>query len=199
MTAALSQVRAPRLYHGDQFEHGGRAFTVLFERDECLGAPWDEHGGHGVVSDWNTRDKAPGERVLCSDRNSRRYYDVEASLKIARRDQWGCGDDSHQHTTKRAEAACAVDRDFDYLRRWCTDQWEWLVVTVTVIEGDNAGELESLGGIDGDQDNGQYLTATAYELADQLNARLDDQDRGTVYCVACKGTGRLQAEGGANV
>lgn len=79
------------VYAGEELEieHDGIAYVVTIEHDDCMGAPWDEHDGHGDVSDWTTRDKLPGELVLSEDRNSKRFYDYAGACKIARRDGWG--------------------------------------------------------------------------------------------------------------
>ena len=164
----------PRLDHGDTFTYRGYEFRVSFEHDAFMGEPWKEHDGHGPVSAWTARDKRPGERILAVDRHHRRYYDVKAALKIARRDGWGCSCPEGTHQTARQRAACAVDRDFEYLRGWCADEWQWTSVDVQQLEaGQPVGERESLGGIDGDHDGGKYLTEVAYELADQIIARIE--------------------------
>ena len=73
----------------DTIEIDGRTFNVTIEPDSSHGAPWEEEDGHGPVSEWTRRDKRPGERVLCEDRGSRRYYDFAEACRIARRDGWG--------------------------------------------------------------------------------------------------------------
>jgi len=154
-----------RLYDGDIFERAGYAFRVTFQHDPDSGPPWEHSDGHGPVSDWTTRDKAPGERILASDRHSRRYYDVVEATKIAKRDGWGCGDKTHKHTGTRSRAACAVEKDFEFLRRWCADEWQYCGVVVVLVE-DDRDMSESIWGIEDDAD--AYLTETAYELADQI-------------------------------
>lgn len=69
--------------------HGAWIFTARIEPDDGMRAPWKEHDGHGPVSEWTTRDKTPGELVLCSDYGSKRYYDYATACHIARRDGWG--------------------------------------------------------------------------------------------------------------
>lgn len=107
--------------------------------------PWEEHAGHGIVSDWETRDKRPGERVLASDHGSKRYYDFEATLAVAKRDGWGLSAEATsalahrlgRPPTKREILVAAVEHDFEYLRRWCNDEWHWVgyVCTITDPEG----------------------------------------------------------------
>jgi hypothetical protein len=67
----------------------GFTLTARIERDNDHGAPWDEECGHGPVSDWERRDKLPGELVLCEDRTSKRFYDFAEACRIARREDWG--------------------------------------------------------------------------------------------------------------
>lgn len=169
-----------RLYDGDTFEHRGYSFRVRFEHDDCLGEPWKEHDGHGVISDWTTRDKEPGERVLATDRNHRRYYDVRETMKIARRDSWGCshstlvnGVFNSGHATKGEAIACAVDEDFERMRGWCVDAWQWIYAVVTLLDedGDDTDVRESLGGLESDDDT--YLSVAARELADEIVSRIE--------------------------
>lgn len=102
------------------FEHKGHTFRIEIEQDEDMREPWEEHDGHGIVSDWTTRDKAPGERVLNADRTSKRYYDVQETIKRARADGWGTDEQALERVlgrkpTKREIIADAVERDFDSL------------------------------------------------------------------------------------
>jgi len=171
----------PILTDGDTFEHRGYSFRVRFQHDDDMREPWKEHDGHGIVSEWTSRDKAPYERILVSDRSSCRYYDVQASTKLARKDGWGCSHSTHDgktftsgHNTKRAAIACAVNEDFENLRAWCNDEWEWTIVSVTLLDenGRATSERECIGGIDSYRD-GCYCTDTAYELANVILSRVE--------------------------
>lgn len=74
----------------DTITVGRHTFAVTIEPDQAHGAPWDEEDGHGPVSDWARRAKAPGEIELHSDRHGwRRYYDFAEACRIARKDGWG--------------------------------------------------------------------------------------------------------------
>lgn len=160
----------------ETFTHKGREFTFDCERDDCMSAPWKEHDGHGIVSDWTTRDKLPGERVLASDRNSKRFYDIAATTKIAKRDGWGLGDDAKaaiaaklgRAPTRKEIIAAAVEHDFGYLRAWCNDEWQFVVLCVNHPE---SGATEYLGGAE-DSDPA-YIMESARELADEICDRLD--------------------------
>ena len=173
------------LYNGDTFEHGGEQFRVTFPPEDYSEAPWEWEDGHGPVSEWTSREKASGERELCSDRHSRRFYDFAEAVKIAKRDGWGlCDADKAKLTSKLGRAPTrkeiiteAVERDFRYLYGWCNDQWEYLCVVVEHLDedGETTGEEASLGMVESSERS--YLDATAYELAagicDRLNAQRD--------------------------
>jgi hypothetical protein len=157
--------------------NGWRA-EIKTEYDDAMGEPWKEHDGHGVISEWRSKDidPSPSERVLCEDRGSARYYDVAATLILARKDGWGCGIDAHKHRRvaktadnpwgiSRAAIACAVERDYERMRGWCRDDWQWIGVIATVYDAD--GEKvsdESLWGIESD---GDYWREVAAELVNQ--------------------------------
>lgn len=153
-----------KLYDGDTFTHDGLQFRVKMLWDDYRGLPWEENDCHGPVSDWERREKAPGELILCSDRGSKRFYDFQAACKIAR-DVWG-------FKTKK-EAAEAARKDFDYLRRFCDGQWSYVIVDVTLLDddGDALEEYsECIGGIESDAED--YITEIAHELAGEIVAGL---------------------------
>lgn len=88
----------PEFGYGDsaRFWHGGREYEARVERDDAGGTPWENEDGHGPVSGWETRGKAPGEMVLCGDGRgglgtdrAKRFYDFAQACRIARRDGWG--------------------------------------------------------------------------------------------------------------
>jgi hypothetical protein len=155
------------LFDGDTFEHKGRTFRVEFPFDEFGRVPWEDCDGHGIVSDWTTRDKKPGERVLATDRSLRRYYDYAETIKIALRDGWDA--EPIKTGTKRQQAERAVNADFEYLRRWCNDAWQYVGV---IVKHEDSGESESIWGIESDSTD--YLAETAHELADEICFRLDE-------------------------
>lgn len=80
----------------ETMEHKGHAFRVSFEHDQDRGPPWEDDCGRGIVSDWRTHRKwagesckAPGERILCTDHHSARFFDFAGTVEKARRDGWG--------------------------------------------------------------------------------------------------------------
>ena len=146
-------------------------YTTKIEHDDISGAPWENCEGHGLVSGWTRRDKHPGEWVLSTNKESRRYYDYAGTLALARRDGWGLSpevlaDQAHQlgrPLTSKEVTAAAVTRDFEYLRAWCNDEWSYIGVIVT---DDETGESASLWGIGSNA--GGYIR----EVEDELKAEL---------------------------
>jgi hypothetical protein len=155
--------------HGDweRFTVDGRDFARRTEDDFDYGAPWEECDGHGPVSDWTTRAKAPGEMILCEDRGRRRLYDFAGAVKIARRDGWDAKPYGGKPGEKAHRAAMA---DFDYLRRWCNDQWRYVGVIVAPVCsccGEiSEGESVSVWGIESDCVD--YLLEVSEELAGEI-------------------------------
>lgn len=70
-------------------EHDGFQLVATIHDDNDHGAPWEEECGHGPVTGWLSRDKAPCELILNSDQGSKRFYDYQEACQIALRDQWG--------------------------------------------------------------------------------------------------------------
>lgn len=171
-------------YETFEKELGGMKFRVDFCYDEDMGEPWKEHDGHGIVSEWTTRSKAPGERVLCKDRDSRRYYDVQATMEKAEKEGWGI--ENPEGKTKGQILAEAVDRDFKYLKGWCNDEWHWTTVRVRLldVDGNPTNEWETCGGIESSDE--KYLKEVAGELAAEIAHRVPEN--GTL-CVQVRKSG----------
>lgn len=176
MKTTLTKDDVPK-WAGASIELGeGYALKVDTEYDEGMGPPWEEHEGHGPVSDWVSRDKRPGERLLHNDRGSKRYYDIEAATELARKDGWGLSDEKIALLTSgmcRAPTAgeiraAAVESDFDLMRGWVDDEWHWVGVVVKLIGPDDEEIADSsLWGI---EDNSDYWREIAAELGEGLIA-----------------------------
>lgn len=150
--------------------HGYRA-EVTVERDQDMGEPWKEHDGHGPVSEWTTRDKAPGERLLCVDHSHKRYYDFAEAVRIAKREGWDAP--PYKTGTKAQQAARAAEADYERLRGWCNDQWHWTGVCVTVFDRHDAEIADdSVWGVESD---GDYWEVLAREMA--FNLAEDDREK----------------------
>ena len=161
-----------RLYDGSIITVDGMNFKVSLTHDCDMGHPWEECDGHGPVSDWERRNKAAGEMILCTDRGSKRFYDFQEAVKIARRDRWGT---TGEFRTAGEQAHAAAMADFEYLRRWCADQWEYVILGVSLLDEDDdeMGETEYLGGVEYDPSSDtSYVLQEAESLAAQIIHRV---------------------------
>lgn len=168
----------------------GHTYTVETEYDLYNDPPWEQCDGYGVVSDFESRPKHPGERILAnSHRGCNRYYDVQATMRIARRDGWGLSADElaeltqclRRAPTRRQITARAVDLDFEHLRGWCNDEWHYITVTVTDLD---TGKYESTGGIEDIDDD--EVWSVAKELADALDTDLHPDDHAARRLLAAR-------------
>lgn len=160
----------------DTITVNGIKFAIDIEHDADMGEPWKEHDGHGEVSEWTTRDKRPGERVLCADRGSKRYYDFAGAVKTAKRDGWGPG--------KPHEAA---EADYRRMKAWCDDEWHWCGIVVTMLDDDGERVPEhqgSLWGIESDWYEG--LEEEARAIAGELMHAIE-QERAVEHGYAAAG------------
>lgn len=148
------------------FFKNGKNFRCNVRPDYGYGAPWEEADSHGVVSEWERRDKRPSERILCKDGACSRFYDVVESTRKALREGWGVQDSSCENMTKRQIAAHAVDADFKRLRAWCNGEWGYMCLEVFPLTEDG-DELKSkaqyIGGVESDDE--EYILELAKELA----------------------------------
>ena len=163
-------------YYKEQFTTpNGNTFKLELEHDEFMKAPWEECDGHGEVSDWTARDKKPGELVLYSDRRNKRYYDFQGAVRTARAEGWGCSGLTGKET-KGERASKAARADFEYLRRWCTDQWHyaWMCVVILNADGEEVEEyIDTLGGVEDDSGGPMrdYILREAKSIAQRLESR----------------------------
>lgn len=136
-------------YRTETYAQHGNTYRIEWFYDSDFGAPWENCDGHGPVSEWECRRKRPGELILTQDGRYTRFYDFQAAVKRARREQWGMG-------ISGADFVEAARRDFEYLRRWCNDQWHYCGIVVTLLDerGDETLISSSLWGV---EDEG-YLT-----------------------------------------
>ena len=168
-------------YHTEELTRTGLAFRVEHHDDDTMGAPWDEHDGHGIVTEWTSREKQPGELVLDSDGHQRRYYDFSASRRRALAEGWDAP--PYGVGTPRQRAARAARADFERLRDWCDDDWHWCGVVVVLLD-DEGEELDRAGLWGIESDAGQYLEQVAAELADELAASATEKARAKAASLA---------------
>jgi hypothetical protein len=152
-------------------EVDGFKVVARVEHDPDGGPPWDDGDGNGIVSEWTTRAKRPGERILSTDRNSHRFYDFAATVQRAKDDQW----DSPPYNTgtKGDRAVRAVERDFKSMAAWCNNKWHYGYVTVTVSrEGVKLASV-STGGLECNHPFGEANGALLEVANDLLDEAMD--------------------------
>ena len=159
-------------YRTETRDHGAMSFRIEWYYDMDADAPWDREDGHGPVSDWTSRDKRPGEMVLCSDRRMKRYYDFAEAVKIARRDGW---DTKPYGTRKPGERAhTAAMADYNYLRQYIAQDWHYCGIVVTLLDADGEPDVNaSLWGIeDGLPEMSEYHEEVIGELIDECLSQI---------------------------
>lgn len=122
-------------------EFRGHKIEISIHEDTDMGPPWQEHDGHGEVTNWENRDKRPGELILHTDGRSKRFYDYAATMIIAKRDGWGISEKAQKsfaakhgrQPTKGEVCHLSVMADFEHLKGWCNDEWQWLGYTTEII------------------------------------------------------------------
>jgi hypothetical protein len=142
----------------------GFKVTARVEQDDIAQAPWEREEGHGPVSEWTSREKKEGERVLCNDRYHFRYYDFDAAVKQAKEELWGECRDINKN--KEVIAIKAVEADFKRLKDWCNDEWMYIGIVVTVSKAGIELGSRSLWGIESDSND--YHIEVANELLNEV-------------------------------
>ena len=160
------------------FSHDDKTFLAEIYTDDDNCAPWENSDCHGISSDWETRSKLPGEWVLCEDRRARRFYDAQETMKKARAEKWGLSEPAlaklcealGRQATRGEIIAAAVRADFEFLRGWCTGEWNYVGVCVRATDDDGGaiGEpfVNALWGIESGATD--YIREVAIELAGEI-------------------------------
>ncbi len=162
---------------GDTITGTREGFEIIARivRDDDGTPPWDREDGHGPVSEWTSRSKEPGERVLAEDRHGvRRYYGFAEAVRLARRDGWRALDEPDPMTSGRTPGQVterAAAQDFETLRAWWADEWFYCGIVLSVSRSgvmldDHAASLWGIEANHPGSDNA-YLTEVAEELAEE--------------------------------
>jgi hypothetical protein len=189
-------------YDGQIIERNGFTFRVNIERDDTSDAPWERDDGHGPVSEWkSTRrtntgraEKGAGEIILHRDGSIYRTYNFAEATRIAKRDGWGLSKEAEaklaqslgRAPTRKQIIRQAVLSDFEFLRGWCNDEWEYVGVTVTLIpEGEEENDVETdyghaLWGIESNSKD--YIVEVADDFIDTITCNLHDETRERAAC-----------------
>ena len=151
-------------------EQDGFTVRAAIHFDEYAAPPWDNEDGHGPVSSWERREKAPGERILAQDHGSRRFYDFAEAVRIAHRDAWG---PKQEGDTPGETAARAAEADFKQLKDWIDGRWFYVGVVVTVSKHGHELGTASLWCIESDA--GDYFNEVAEELVSEAVKHARDE------------------------
>lgn len=114
--------------------------------------------------------------ILNSDRGSHRFYDFAHAVKLAKKDGWNTAPFNWPTNGARAHAAALAD--FEYLRRWCTDQWHYCGIIVTLLDADGEPDSvdASLWGIEseGDDYHEEIILELITECLSQITATIGE-------------------------
>ena len=151
----------------DTIELDGFTIRAALDIDYDSDAPWEEDGD-GPVSDWTSRDKAPGELVLDAAMGAYRYYDYDEACRIALRDGWDAAPLNTGQETTLQQAMKAALADYERLRAWYENRWYYADVVVTVSKAGIKLGSAALCGVESDA--GVYLVEVANELLEEAVA-----------------------------
>lgn len=131
-------------YEGEEITElpNGWKIKVAFQYDQDSGPPWKDCDGMGVIEECCYRPGEYGEYddwILNSDRGWYRYYDWKATLPEAMRDGWNTKPYNFHSTHEQAMAA--MRSTYEFLRRWCNDDWWYVGMIVTLLD-ENDDELD---------------------------------------------------------
>lgn len=154
------------------FTHEGFDFTMEIVDDNDHEPPWESGDGYGVVIDMvayhqgSHITKRPWERVLDRHRGGYRLYDMRASRAKAIKENWGVAESDG--LTRKQIIAAAVEKDFQFHRGWCNDEWRYVGVVVAhaADAGYNDSTTASLWGIESNAP--EYIEEVKLNLADEL-------------------------------
>lgn len=121
-------------YEGEQRNKlpNGWYYVVKFQYDDTHEAPWDWDDGHGVVIPLRERCSLEDWQLdwTMGDRDGW-LYDRDASLAKAIKEGWNAPPYHEPGGAMRA-----VKADFDYLRRWCKNDWWYVGLIVELYDED---------------------------------------------------------------
>ena len=116
----------------------GWTLTVETQYDDDHGPPWEDCDWHGVVTGWTSRMDHMEDWELSYSQHRYQYYDYKGTLPRAIKEQWDAP--PYRTGTKLEQAMRAMRADYEYLRKWCNDEWWYVGVIVTLLD-ENGEEL----------------------------------------------------------
>ena len=139
---------------GETLHIRGYDVRVRIEYDADGGLPWKNCDGMGVIRETrDQRNKHAGERPF----GSCYMFDVRATTIEAKRDCWGVGAEAEAELAKKLGrtptaaqiTAEAVERQYQYLRDWANDMWQYHGYVVTLMDGtEESGHEDSCWGFE---------------------------------------------------
>lgn len=189
------------LINSFRFDHNGRKFLARVYRDDNMRRPWEEDETHGDIREGYTgfagyAEKKGGEVVISDDRFSVRrtqvwLYNVESTIKRARKDGWGLTEENMTALaerlfrerkltgsitlTKREIVAEAVRLDMERMRAWLNDGWHWCGVSVVEMP-DYSKAIEALEAYDHTVTDGDDWQTEAVEALRDMERREPGED-----------------------
>lgn len=163
-------------YHTEIMRFEGVDVKVSYYFDDDSEPPWEHCDGHGPVRRGEAHhpgrsDKHPGERPLNNPgwHQCQYYYDWRQACRLARRDGWNAEPYDAPNRVLRS-----VQSDFDFLRGWVNDDWQYVGVEVQVVDenGDLVGDCDACWGFETYRD---YHRTAAKEMAQCLAASYKGQ------------------------
>lgn len=118
-----------------EVEHDGFRVVATIHDDFESPQPWEIYEGHSPVSQWTQRAARPGERLLCTDRNSHRYYDFAEAVKLAHENgRRAPGDEAEPQSDAVAERA--AEHEYKMLKAGFEHKWFYCGVGLQVFKDD---------------------------------------------------------------
>ena len=157
-------------FNTETIEHYGIAVKIEYFYDSDRGRPWENCDGHGAMrsaySYYGKPDKRPGEVLIDCGRGHYWIYDWQESTRIAKRDGWGIANPP-AGLTKKQVTQLAVQQDFDFLRGWLNDEWQYVGIICTVLDSDGE-ETEKTDSCWGFETLNDYHETAGKEMAETL-------------------------------
>ena len=173
-----------------KIEHRGLKFKVYAEKDHYGGCPWDDDGV-GIVRRGPPGSKTPGEIILQGNAwhaLSVWLYDWAGTMKKAKEEQWGLSPEAEKELAEFTQRMYgrgptagerrrkAVQQDFDRMRGYLYDKWQYVEVYVYVVD-DHGDTVESsyypfphsVGGIEEDcsKETQCYIREVAMDIIEE--------------------------------
>ena len=124
----------------------GIQFEVKIVPSHDAQKPWEDAGNGSVreaSASWTGHPALKaGEKVLHQNRHHYWIFDYAGATKQAKAESWGIGDDGWAALTKKLGreptskevTKAAVDKNFDYLKSWLSNDWGYVDVGITPIQ-----------------------------------------------------------------